>query len=325
MSASTITFDQATGRKYLQQMMLVRRFEEACAEQYTKGHIRGFLHLCIGQEAVNVGALQALGPEDNILSTYREHGHALVRGVSPDAIMAEMFGKQEGCSKGRGGSMHLFDKATRFFGGNAIVAGHLPMSVGLALAAKRLKEDRITCCIFGEGAAAEGAFHEAMNLASLWELPLLFLCENNRYAMGTALHYSHAVEELANKGPAYGIESASIDGMDLPTVIAAANTAVQYIRDTGRPYFLVCNTYRFRAHSMFDAELYRDKAEVEEWKKRDPIPAFQQLLVEQELITDEEVKTLQQEVEDTVKQAVSFAERGTWEPLEELTRFMTTA
>jgi pyruvate dehydrogenase E1 component alpha subunit len=325
MNASTITFDQATGRKYLQQMMLVRRFEEACAEQYTKGHIRGFLHLCIGQEAVNVGALQALGPEDNILSTYREHGHALVRGVSPDAIMAEMFGKQEGCSKGRGGSMHLFDKATRFFGGNAIVAGHLPMAVGLALAAKRLKEDRITCCIFGEGAAAEGAFHEAMNLASLWELPLLFLCENNRYAMGTALHYSHAVEELANKGPAYGIESASIDGMDLPTVIAAANTAVQYIRDTGRPYFLVCNTYRFRAHSMFDAELYRDKAEVEEWKKRDPIPAFQQLLVEQELITDEEVKTLQQEVEDTVKQAVSFAERGTWEPLEELTRFMTTA
>jgi len=310
MNASTITFDQATGRKYLQQMMLVRRFEEACAEQYTKGHIRG--------------ALQALGPEDNILSTYREHGHALVRGVSPDAIMAEMFGKQEGCSKGRGGSMHLFDKATRFFGGNAIVAGHLPMSVGLALAAKRLKEDRITCCIFGEGAAAEGAFHEAMNLASLWELPLLFLCENNRYAMGTALHYSHAVEELANKGPAYGIESASIDGMDLPTVIAAANTAVQYIRDTGRPYFLVCNTYRFRAHSMFDAELYRDKAEVEEWKKRDPIPAFRQLLLEQGLITDADVKTLQQDVEDTVKQAVSFAERGTWEPLEELTRFMTT-
>jgi TPP-dependent pyruvate/acetoin dehydrogenase alpha subunit len=220
--------------------------------------------------------------------------------------------------------MHLFDKATRFFGGNAIVAGHLPMSVGLALAAKRLKEDRITCCIFGEGAAAEGAFHEAMNLASLWELPLLFLCENNRYAMGTALHYSHAVEELANKGPAYGIESASIDGMDLPTVIAAANTAVQYIRDTGRPYFLVCNTYRFRAHSMFDAELYRDKAEVEEWKKRDPIPAFQQLLLEQGLITDADVRTMQQDVEDTVKQAVSFAERGTWEPLEELTRFMTT-
>jgi pyruvate dehydrogenase E1 component alpha subunit len=325
MNASAITFDKATGRKYLQQMMLVRRFEEACAEQYTKGHIRGFLHLCIGQEAVNVGALQALGPEDNILSTYREHGHALVRGVSPDAIMAEMFGKQEGCSKGRGGSMHLFDKATRFFGGNAIVAGHLPMAVGLALAAKRLKEDRITCCIFGEGAAAEGAFHEAMNLASLWELPLLFLCENNRYAMGTALHYSHAVEELANKGPAYGIESASIDGMDLPTVIAAANTAVQCIRDTGRPYFLVCNTYRFRAHSMFDAELYRDKAEVEEWKKRDPIPAFRQLLLEQGLITDADMKTMQQDVEDTVKQAVSFAERGTWEPLEELTRFMTTA
>jgi len=324
MNASTITFDQATGRKYLQQMMLVRRFEEACAEQYTKGHIRGFLHLCIGQEAVNVGALQALGREDNILSTYREHGHALVRGVSPDAIMAEMFGKQEGCSKGRGGSMHLFDKATRFFGGNAIVAGHLPMSVGLALAAKRLKEDRITCCIFGEGAAAEGAFHEAMNLASLWELPLLFLCENNRYAMGTALHYSHAVEELANKGPAYGIESASIDGMDLPTVIAAAKTAVRHIRDTGRPYFLVCNTYRFRAHSMFDAELYRDKAEVEEWKKRDPIPAFRQLLLEQGLITDADVKTMRQDVEDTVKQAVSFAERGTWEPLEELTHHMTT-
>ncbi|MCW5899010.1 MAG: pyruvate dehydrogenase (acetyl-transferring) E1 component subunit alpha [Flavobacteriales bacterium] len=324
MSDATITFDKATGRKYLQQMMLVRRFEEACAEQYTKGHIRGFLHLCIGQEAVNVGVLHALGPDDNILSTYREHGHALVRGISPDVIMAELFGKQEGCSHGRGGSMHLFDKATRFFGGNAIVAGHLPMAVGLALAAKRLKEPRITCCIFGEGAAAEGAFHEAMNLAALWELPLLFLCENNRYAMGTALHYSHAVEELATKGPAYGIESRGIDGMDLPTVIAAANEAVRYIRDTGKPYFLVCNTYRFRAHSMFDAELYRDKAEVEQWKQRDPIPAFQRLLQEQGLITEAEVKDVQQEVETIVKSAVAFAEAGTWEPVQELIRHMTT-
>ncbi|WKZ67073.1 MAG: pyruvate dehydrogenase (acetyl-transferring) E1 component subunit alpha [Flavobacteriales bacterium] len=324
MSASTITFDRATGLKHLERMLLVRRFEEACAEQYTKGHIRGFLHLCIGQEAVNVGVLQALGPQDNILSTYREHGHALARGIAPDAIMAELFGRQEGSSRGRGGSMHLFDKAARLFGGNAIVAGHLPVAVGLALAAKRLKESRITCCIFGEGAAAEGAFHEAMNLASLWQLPLLFVCENNRYAMGTALHYSHAVEELAGKGPAYGIASASIDGMDLSAVIAAANEAVRHIRDTGSPYFLVCNTYRFRAHSMFDAELYRDKAEVEEWKKRDPIPAFRSLLIAQGGITEADVKEAEQRVEDTVKAAVAFAERGTWEPVEELTRHMTS-
>lgn len=316
--------DADRARMLLHQMMLIRRFEEAAAEQYTKGRIRGFLHLCIGQEAVNVGVLQALHPQDNVLSTYREHGHALARGIDPGRVMAEMYGKLEGCSGGRGGSMHLFDRETRFIGGNAIVAGHLPMAVGLALAAKRLKEDRITCCIFGEGAAAEGSFHEAMNLAVLWSLPLLFVCENNRYAMGTALRFTHGQQDLELKGKAYGMTSATTDGMELPSVIDAADKAAAHIRKTGGPYFLVCETYRFRAHSMFDAELYRDKSEVEEWKKRDPIPAFKNELLRVGSIKENDITALEAQVNDEVARAVAFAEAGSWEPLGTLQRHMTS-
>lgn len=306
----------------LYQMMLIRRFEEKAAEQYTKAKIRGFLHLYIGEEAVAVGVMQALTDDDTILCTYREHGHALARGIDADVIMAEMYGKQEGCSKGRGGSMHLFDKSKKFYGGNAIVASHLPVAVGMALASKKQKKSNVTCCFFGEGAAAEGEFHEAMNLAALWKVPVLFVCENNLYAMGTAIRYTHAMQELEKKGAAYGVESSAVDGMDLIKVMDAANTAVQKVRSSGKPYLLVCNTYRFRAHSMFDAELYRDKKEVEEWKKHDPIPQFQEFLLREKLIKETEIAEFESKIEKKIQKAVNFAEAGSWEPLDQLTRFV---
>jgi TPP-dependent pyruvate/acetoin dehydrogenase alpha subunit len=236
--------------------------------------------------------------------------------------MAEMYGKQEGCSGGRGGSMHLFDVKAKFFGGNAIVAGHLPMAVGLALADKKMKRKQITACFFGEGAAAEGEFHEAMNLATLWEVPVLFVCENNLYAMGTAIRYTHAVTDLEKKAAGYGIASASVDGMNLISVMHAAQAATDAIRQTGKPYFLICNTYRFRAHSMFDAELYREKSEVEEWKKRDPIPQFILHLKEQQFLTDLELNEMKENVEAAVRKAVAFAEAGTWESIDKMTRFV---
>ena len=301
------------GLHLLYQMMLIRRFEEKSAELYTKEKIRGFLHLYVGEEAVAVGVMQALTADDNVLCTYREHGHALARGIDAGAIMAEMYGKQEGCSRGRGGSMHLFDAKTKFYGGNAIVAGHLGMSVGMALASKKQKKNNITCCFFGEGAAAEGEFHEAMNLAALWSVPVLFVCENNMYAMGTAIRFSHSIVEIEKKGPAYGIETMVADGMDVLEVEKAAKEAVDKIKTTGKPFFLVCNTYRFRAHSMFDAELYREKAEVDEWKKRDPIPKLQQLLLNQNAITQTETDELNKKVEKEVQKAVDYAEAGTWE------------
>lgn len=314
--------DHAHGMQLLYQMMRIRRFEERSAEMYTKSRIRGFLHLYIGEEAVAVGVMQALTAEDNILSTYREHGHALARGIDASVIMAEMYGKMQGCCRGRGGSMHLFDAGKKFYGGNAIVAGHLPVAVGMALASKKQFKQNITCCFLGDGAVAEGAFHESMNLAALWSVPLLMVCENNLYAMGTAIRYSHAVQELEKKGAAYGIESVAVNGMDVLEVERAAREAVTFIHKTGRPYFLVCNTYRFRAHSMFDAELYRDKSEVEEWKKKDPVPALQELLLAQELVSKEEIQQLNLDIEREVQAAVDFAESGTWEPVEELSRFV---
>jgi len=319
-TALKITSDK--GLQFLYQMKLIRRFEEKAAEQYTKARIRGFLHLYIGEEAVAVGVIQALSPDDVILSTYREHGHALARGISPSAIMAEMYGKREGCSMGRGGSMHLFDRSKNFYGGNAIVSGHLPMSVGMALAYKKQQKNQISCCFFGEGAAAEGEFHESLNLAALWNVPVLFVCENNLYAMGTAIRYTHSMQELEKKGIAYGIESKAVDGMDLLAVLNAANEATELIRKTGKPYLLVCNTFRFRAHSMFDAELYREKTEVEEWKKRDPIPTFEKYLSDQQLITESDIKVLEERIESEVQQAVDYAEAGTLEPIEELTHFV---
>ena len=244
----------------LREMLRIRRLEEKAGELYAATKIRGFLHLYIGEEAVGVGVLQALTPEDAVVATYREHGHALVRGVSAGAIMAEMYGKQEGCSRGRGGSMHLFDSRTNFYGGSAIVGGGLPLAVGVALADKMRKKQSVTCCFFGDGAVAEGEFHECMNLASLWRLPLLFACENNLYAMGTRLDLAQAETDLTKKAASYAMTAASVDGMDVLAVEAAARKAASAVRAGNGPYFLECRTYRFRAHSAYDPELYRTKA-----------------------------------------------------------------
>ena len=247
----------------LRDMVRVRRFEETCVELYSASKIRGFLHLYIGEEAVAAGVLRALRPEDAIVATYREHGHALIRGVSARSIMAEMFGKVEGCCRGRGGSMHLFDAGTRFFGGNAIVAGGLPIAVGLALADKLAGRSQVTACFFGDGAVAEGEFHECMNLAALWQLPVLFCCENNLYAMGTALERSESETDLALKAASYEVPAWAVDGMDVVAVQEAAAHAAEAVRNGGGPHFLELRTYRFRAHSMYDPELYRTRDEID--------------------------------------------------------------
>ena len=267
--------DADTARGLLRHMLRIRAFEDACAELYSASKIRGFMHLYNGEEAIAAGIVPLLEPADAIVATYREHGHALVRGVDMGAVMAEMVGKQEGCSRGRGGSMHLFDATARLYGGNAIVAGGLPLAVGLALADAFQQRAQVSACFFGEGAAAEGEFHESLNLAALWKLPVLFVCENNYYAMGTALTRSEAETDIHLKARSYGLASAAVDGMDLLAVREAAQVAIDHVRGGRGPYLLECHTYRFRAHSMFDSQLYRDKAEVERWRARDPIDLFE--------------------------------------------------
>lgn len=306
----------------LKEMLRIRRLEEKCVELYTASKIRGFVHLYIGEEAVAVGAMEALQPEDNIVATYREHGHALARGVSANAIMAEMYGKAEGCSRGRGGSMHLFDAVTRFYGGNAIVGGGLPLAVGLALADKLAGRQRVTACFFGEGAVAEGEFHESMNLAALWKLPVLFCCENNLYAMGTALARSESETDICLKAAAFEIPAWPVDGMDVIAVEDATRRAATAVRAGVGPHFVEYRTYRFRAHSMYDPELYRDKQEVEEWKKRDPMPNLIARMKAQNIWQEEDWPRLEAEVAREIDASVEFAEAGRWEPVEELTKFV---
>lgn len=318
MNTVEVPYDKGLALDLLADMLRIRRMEEKAAELYGATKIRGFLHLYVGEEAVAVGALRALTPGDAVVATYREHGHALVHGLAMNAIMAEMFGKQEGCSRGRGGSMHLFDARTRFYGGNAIVAGGLPMAVGLALADKMQGRRRVTACFFGEGAMAEGAFHEAMNLAALWQLPVLFCCENNLYAMGTALNRSESQTDLCAKAAAFEVPTLRADGMDVVATHEAARTGAQHVRDNGGPFFIEFQTYRFRAHSMFDPELYRDKAEVDEWKKRGPIHTFTDRLKAQGLLTEEEFQGLDAKAGAEVDAAVAFAEAGTWESVDDL-------
>jgi len=310
------------GRHLLREMLRIRRFEEKCVELYSASKIRGFLHLYIGEEAIAVGAFQALTAEDGIVATYREHGHALGRGVTARSIMAEMFGKVEGCSRGRGGSMHIFDASRRFYGGNAIVGGGLPLAVGLALADKLAGRRRITACFFGEGAVAEGEFHESMNLAALWKLPVLFCCENNLYAMGTALARSEAEIDLCVKARGYEVPAEPVDGMDVLAVEAATRRAADAVRSGKGPFFLEFRAYRFRAHSMYDPELYRDKAEVEAWKKKDPIPALQRTLEQAGELTAQDLSRMESEIAGEIADAVAFAEAARPEPVEELTRFV---
>jgi pyruvate dehydrogenase E1 component alpha subunit len=317
--------DADAARGLLRQMLRIRRFEDRCAQLYSAGKIRGFMHLYNGEEAIAVGLIiPLLDGQDSLIATYREHGHALARGVDMGAVMAEMYGKQEGCSRGRGGSMHLFDAGTRFYGGNAIVAGALPLAVGLALADKLQNRPQVSVCFFGEGAAAEGEFHESLNLAALWQLPVLFVCENNLYAMGTALARSEAETDIRLKARSYGLHSAAVDGMDLLAVRTAATTAIDHVRAGNGPYLLECHTYRFRAHSMFDSQLYRDKAEVAQWQARDPIDLFERELLNLGLIEAGSRAALESEVQGEVEAAVAFAEAGTWEPVEQLMRDVYT-
>jgi len=321
---------RALGREFclarLRDMVRIRRLEERCAQLYGEQKIRGFLHLYVGEEAVAAGVLPNLRADDSVVATYREHGHALLRGVPMNAIMAEMFGKLEGCSGGRGGSMHLFDRATRFYGGNAIVGGGLALAVGLALADRLAARERtLSTCFFGEGAVAEGAFHEAMNLAALWRLPVLFVCENNLYAMGTALARSQSQIALTEKAAGYGMASAQVNGMNVLAVHDAARQAIERVREHGTPFFLELHTYRFRAHSMFDAELYRDKAEVERWKRHDPIGSLRDKLLAAGLADAADIERIDRDADREVDAAVAFAEAGQLEPVEQLARHLTAA
>lgn len=308
----------------LRQMLVVRLFEERCVELYTQEKIRGFLHVAIGEEAVAVGIQQALGADDAVVSTYREHGHALARGVPMDAVMAEMFGRATGCSRGRGGSMHLFDADRRFFGGNAIVAGGIPLAVGLALADAMRGRPAVTACFFGDGAYAEGEFHECANLAALWRLPVLFCCENNLYAMGTRLERAQAETDLALRASSYGMTSWAVDGMDVEEVERAARRAVESVRGGGGPVFLELRTYRFRAHSMYDPERYRDKAEVARWRERDPLDQLVARLVAEGAFDEAGLEAMRAEVLRDVDRATAAAEAAPLEPVEDLTRFVHT-
>jgi pyruvate dehydrogenase E1 component alpha subunit len=310
-------------RRLLKSMLRIRRFEAKCVELYQAQKILGFLHLYDGEEAVSVGVMEALGPEDAVVATYREHGQALARGVDPGCLMAEMFGRLNGCCRGRGGSMHFFHRQSRFYGGNAIVGGGLPLALGVALADKTLGRGAVTACFFGEGAADEGEFHESLNLARLWRLPVLFICENNFYSMGTAVERAEADTDFVHKAAGYRIDGQRVDGMDVVAVESAARRAVERIRASSEPYFLECRTYRFRAHSMFDAQLYRSKEEVEEWRKKGPIVRFQKWLEENHLIEAEEILAMERAIDVEIAAVVEFAEAGALESIADVERFVT--
>ncbi len=310
------------GLALLREMLRIRCFEDRCVQLYGELKIRGFLHLCNGEEAVAVGTMRGMEPQDAIVSTYREHGHAMARGLDMSALMAEMYGKQSGTSRGRGGSMHIFDKARRFYGGNAIVAGGLPLALGLALAQKLQRTGAITACLFGDGAVAEGEFHESLNLAAGWRLPVLFLCENNLYAMGTAIERTEAQTDVAEKARAYGMPAHAIDGMDVFAVEDATRAAAAEVRAGAGPVLLELHTYRFRGHSMFDAQLYRQKAEIEAWQKRGPLITLTTRLKALGLMTEDDYQRLEQEARAAVEAAVDFAERAEFEPVAQLERFV---
>jgi pyruvate dehydrogenase E1 component subunit alpha len=310
------------GLHLLSQMLRIRCFEDRCAELYSAGKIRGFLHLYNGEEAVAVGVMQSLQPADAIAGTYREHGHAIARGISMRRLMAELLGKQAGCCRGRGGSMHIFDVSARFYGGNAIVGGSLPLALGLGLAEKLHDSNAIAVCFFGEGAVAEGEFHESMNLASLWNLPVLFVCENNLYAMGTALARSEAQTDLLAKVTGYSMRAESVDGMDVLAVEAVAAQLVNHVRTQHGPAFLEARTYRFRAHSMYDPQLYRSKEEVKEWEGRGPLIKLTSMLKDARLMTEDDFQRAQSAASSEVDDAVQFAEQAAIEPIEELQHFL---
>ncbi len=318
-----IHLDRAHLQHLWRQMLRIRRFESKCVELYQAQKIRGFLHLYDGEEAVAVGVASALDPSrDAVVATYREHGQALAWGVPMAALMAEMLGKREGCCRGRGGSMHLFSREHRFYGGNAIVGGGLPLAAGIALANKRLRPGRVTACFFGEGAVGEGVFHETMNLAQLWRLPLLFVCENNLYAMGVPLADSEVETDIWRKACAYRMPAEQVDGMDPVQVEAAVRRAAEHVRGGLGPFFIEARTYRFRAHSMFDTQAYRTRGEVEGWKQLDPIERLRAWMVANHQLGDAKAQAIEAEVAAEIDGAVAFAEAGTLEAVDELERFV---
>ena len=315
--ATNLTKTEA--KELYRQMVLIRKFEEESGRLYMQGKIRGFLHLYIGEEAIAAGAISALRDDDYVVSHYRDHGHALAKGVDPRAMMAELMGKAAGCSGGRGGSMHIFDPSRGFMGGYAIVGGQLPIAVGLALAIKQKGEDRVVMCFFGDGAANEGEFHESLNLASIWNLPVLFFLENNLYGMGSRVEQTHAGgRDIYLSADSYRIPAAQIDGMDLHAVRDATLEAVQRMRSKGGPVFLEAMTYRFRGHSVADPSSYRDQSEVDQWEMKDPIRTFKGVSMEQGLLAEEETRTIDDEVATVVAEAIMFAEESEEPPLESL-------
>lgn len=322
MNGAKLHLDRAHLLGLYRQMQRIRRFEAKCVELYQAQRIRGFLHLYDGEEAVAVGVAAALEPRDAVVATYREHGQALARGVPMDTILAEMLGKVEGCCRGRGGSMHLFDRSRRFYGGNAIVGGGLPLAAGIALADRRLRAGAVTACFFGEGAVGEGAFHETMNLAELWKLPLLFVCENNLYAMGVPLAVSEAETEIWRKAQAYRMPAEQVDGMDPVQVEAAARRAVQHLRAGDGPYFLEVRTYRFRAHSMFDTQAYRTRDEIDDWRRLDPIERLRGWMLANHQAGEADLAAVDAAIGAEIEAAAAFAEAGLPEPAAELERFV---
>jgi pyruvate dehydrogenase E1 component alpha subunit len=306
------------GRELLTQMLFIRRFEEKAAEMYALGKIGGFLHLYVGQEAVAVGAISTLRPDDYVIAGYREHGHVLAKGADPRRVMAELFGRRDGVSKGKGGSMHLFDRQVNFLGGHAIVGGYLPIAAGVGFAIRYEEREQVILCFFGDGSVPQGEFHESLNLAALWKLPVIFVCENNRYAMGTALHRALAQPEIYRFAEAYAIPGEACDGMDVRAVRECVGRAVGRARETKTPSLIEARTYRFRGHSMRDpsAAVYRTKEEVEEEKKRDPILGFLDRLLREGQLDEAGWKTIVDEVEAQVAAAAAFADASAEPPAE---------
>src|SRR6266571_3788119 len=302
--------DRETLRDLYYQMLLIRRFEEKSAESYSMGKIGGFCHLYIGQEAVAVGTISAIRPDDYVLASYREHAHAIAKGISPAAVMAELYGKAGGCSRGKGGSMHLFDKDVNFLGGHAIVGGQIPLATGVAFASKYKETDQVTLCFFGEAAVNQGAFHESLNMAQLWKLPCIYICENNQYGMGTSLERAMSVQSVAQKACAYEIASELVDGMDVLAMRHATERAAERARKESLPTLIEARTYRYMGHSMSDPGKYRTRAEIEKYQERDPIKLFTSVLKENDVIDDGQIANFEKEIKEQVEHAVRFAEES---------------
>jgi pyruvate dehydrogenase E1 component alpha subunit len=317
-TASRSVPDPDVAREWLEAMMLIRRFEERAGEMYAKAKVGGFLHLAIGEEATIVGAVRAMRDEDYLISTYRSHGHALSRGTDPKRVMAELFGREDGVSRGRGGSMHMFDLERRFMGGYGIVGGNLPLAAGMGLAADYKGTEEVTVCVFGDGATNQGTFGETLNLAALWRLPVVFMVTNNQFGMGTALARHSAVTDLHRRGEGFGVPGMRCDGMDVVDTHHVMREAIRRAREERQPVLVEAVTYRFRGHSMADPEEYRTKEQVEEWRKRDPIKTFADRLLEQGALEEGEPERIDEAVVARVDEAVAFADRSPFPPPESL-------